>query len=267
MFGRVNRGRPVPVFTDAMSYDPSDSSLRRIGLWPSKQETVKLASAVPKLEHLAQAALPTRWGVFATHVFRWESSEPALGLSNEHVALVMGDVRGKSGVPVRVHSECITSEVFGSMKCDCKQQLEWAQAELAARGRGVILYLRQEGRGIGLANKIRAYALQEAGADTVEANELLHLPVDARQYDVAAEMLKALGVQSIELMTNNPAKEEQLIRLGVKVDRRVPAIVDANPFSAAYLEAKRKRMRHDLPRRLYPVGGGLSPNQGLPGKA
>ena len=235
-----------------MSYDRSNSqSRRRLGLWPSKSKVVQAAEMRPRLEHLAQAALPTQWGTFETHVFRWDSEEPTLGLSNEHVALVMGDVQGKSGVPVRVHSECMTSEVFGSMKCDCKQQLEWAQAELAARGCGVIVYLRQEGRGIGLANKIRAYALQEAGADTVEANELLHLPVDARQYDVAAEMLKALGVQSIELMTNNPAKEEQLVCLGVKVERRVPAVVAANPISAQYLEVKRKRMRHDLPRRLF----------------
>ena len=147
----------------------------------------------PRLEHLAQAPIPTKWGTFQTHVFRWDGSAAELGLSNEHIALVMGDVGGRSRVPVRVHSECLTSEVLGSMKCDCKQQLERAQAELAARGCGVILYLRQEGRGIGLANKIRAYALQAAGADTVEANELLHLPVDARQYDVAAEMLHALG--------------------------------------------------------------------------
>jgi GTP cyclohydrolase II len=207
----------------------------------------------PRLDHLAQAPIPTRWGTFQTHVFRWDGSTAELGLSNEHIALVMGSVRGRARVPVRVHSECLTSEVFGSMKCDCKQQLEWAQAELAARGYGVILYLRQEGRGIGLANKIKAYALQAAGADTVEANELLHLPVDARQYDVAAEMLRALGVDSIELMTNNPEKVDQLVRLGVKVERRLPAIVPANPFSAHYLEVKRRRMRHDLPSGIFTV--------------
>lgn len=206
-----------------------------------------------RLEHLAQAPIPTKWGMFQTHVFRWDDSAAELGLSNEHIALVMGEVRGTSRVPVRVHSECLTSEVFGSMKCDCKQQLERAQAELAARGCGVILYLRQEGRGIGLANKIRAYALQAAGADTVEANELLHLPVDARQYDVAAEMLRALGVESIELMTNNPEKVDQLVRLGVKVERRLPAVVPANPFSAHYLEVKRRRMRHDLPSGIFGV--------------
>jgi GTP cyclohydrolase II len=233
------------------------SSAASAGPSPSQEEPGPASTPHARLEHLAQAPIPTRWGVFQTHVFRWNSEDTEHGLSNEHVALVMGEVQGASGVPVRVHSECLTSEVFGSMKCDCKQQLEWAQAELAARGQGVILYLRQEGRGIGLANKIRAYALQAQGADTVEANELLHLPVDARQYDVAAEMLRALGVQSIQLMTNNPEKVEQLLRLGVRVEQRLPAIVDANPFSAPYLEVKRRRLRHDLPSGMLGIAKGV----------
>ncbi len=201
----------------------------------------------PRLEALAEAPLPTRFGVFQLHVFRWDDPQAHPGLSNEHLALVMGDLKGQRGVPVRVHSECLTSEVFGSLKCDCKEQLERAQAEIARRGMGAILYLRQEGRGIGLANKIRAYALQAMGADTVEANELLHLPVDARQYDVAADMLRALGVESIELMTNNPEKIDQLRQLGVVVDKRIPVLVAANPFSAPYLEVKRRRLHHELP--------------------
>lgn len=183
-----------------------------------------------------------------------------LGLSNEHLALVMGDVRGKRHVPVRVHSECLTSEVFGSLKCDCKEQLERAQAEVARRGIGVILYLRQEGRGIGLANKIRAYALQALGADTIEANELLHLPVDARQYDVAAAMLRELGIESVELMTNNPTKIEQLQNLGIQVERRIPVLVAANPFSASYLEVKRRRMRHELPNTTSSTSNGGNDN-------
>src|SRR5690606_18720550 len=192
--------------------------------------------------------LPTRHGLFQMHVFRWEDPDSRrLGLSNEHLALVFGNVRGQRSVPVRVHSECLTSEVFGSLKCDCKEQLENAQAEIARRGIGVILYLRQEGRGIGLANKIRAYALQALGADTIEANELLHLPVDARQYDVAAAMIESLGIGSIELMTNNPEKIESLQELGIRVERRLPMLVAANPFSASYLEVKRRRMRHQLP--------------------
>ncbi len=221
--------------------------------------------ARPSLEHLAQAPVPTKHGLFEMHVFRWDDGVGRFGLSNEHLALVVGDVRGKRRVPVRVHSECMTSEVFSSLKCDCREQLERAQAEVAKRGLGVILYLRQEGRGIGLANKIRAYALQAAGADTIEANELLHLPVDARQYDVAAEMLRALGVESIELMTNNPEKVAQLKRLGVEVEGRIPTVVAANPFSAAYLEVKRRRMQHDLPSSPYttlgmddPVGSGTA---------
>lgn len=212
----------------------------------------------PKLEHSAHAPLPTKHGSFELHVYRSDEPASPVGLSNEHLALVMGDVR-RRGVPVRVHSECLTSEVFGSLKCDCKGQLERAMAEIARRGAGVVLYLRQEGRGIGLANKIRAYALQALGADTIEANELLHLPVDARQYDVAAKMLEALGVQSIELMTNNPEKVSALERLGIVVERRIPTLVAANPFSASYLEVKRRRMQHELPSGVFhqkPIGGG-----------
>ncbi|MDX2054484.1 MAG: GTP cyclohydrolase II [Polyangiaceae bacterium] len=200
-----------------------------------------------KLEPLANAALPTKHGVFQLHVYRWDDPRAHGDLSNEHLALVMGDITGREDVPVRVHSECLTSEVFGSLKCDCREQLERAQAEIARLGFGVILYLRQEGRGIGLANKVRAYALQAQGADTIEANQLLHLPVDARTYDVAAAMLRSLGVRSIELLTNNPEKVRSLLALGVKVSKRLPLQISANPHSAHYLEIKRLKMRHELP--------------------
>ncbi|MCC6645295.1 MAG: GTP cyclohydrolase II [Polyangiaceae bacterium] len=203
----------------------------------------------PRLGVAAQATLPTRFGDFHAVVFHWEDDAArAVGLSSEPVALVLGEVRGARGVPVRVHSECITSEVFGSLKCDCKQQLEAAQAEIARRGAGVILYLRQEGRGIGLANKIRAYALQEAGADTVDANRMLGLADDARSYEVVPPMLAELGVLSVRLMTNNPSKVEALRALGVAVDCRIPALVAVESAAAAgYLDVKRTRMRHLLP--------------------
>ena len=200
-----------------------------------------------RIEQLAVAPLPTRHGMFQVRVFRWEDPSVHPSLSREHCALVMGDVRGRRNVPVRVHSECLTGEVFSSLKCDCREQFDHAQAAIAEHGYGVLLYLRQEGRGIGLANKVRAYALQAMGADTVEANELLHLPVDARTYDVAAAMLRELGIESVELMTNNPAKVDQLRKLGVTVAARLPVLIPANPFSASYLEVKRRRMAHELP--------------------
>jgi GTP cyclohydrolase II len=201
----------------------------------------------PRLEILAQAPVPTHLGLFEMIVFRFGEQGAVNGLSPDHVALVMGDVRGRSSVLVRVHSECLTSEVFGSLKCDCRGQLEAAQGEIARRGQGVVVYLRQEGRGIGLSNKIRAYDLQSRGHDTVDANRLLGLPDDARDYEPAAAMLEHLGVASIELMTNNPLKVQALRQLGTKVETRAPSVVGANPFSRPYLEAKRVRMGHSLP--------------------
>jgi GTP cyclohydrolase II len=212
-------------------------------------------------EWVAKATLPTRHGNFETHVFRGAASRRSAdeadgraagdhALSPEHVALVFGDVgelRGRSDLLVRVHSECMTSEVFGSLKCDCKEQLEAAMAAVARAGSGAILYLRQEGRGIGLTNKIRAYALQSHGHDTVDANRLLGLPDDARSYEVARDMLAHFGVSGVRLLTNNPAKVSALRKLGVQVVGRVPIVVAANQHSSRYLEAKRLRMEHDLP--------------------
>jgi GTP cyclohydrolase II len=199
-------------------------------------------------ECLAEAKIPTRHGEFETHVFRSTASVPPRGeaLSQEHVALVRGDVRGRD-VLVRIHSECITSEVFGSLKCDCKEQLDAALAAIGRAGLGAVLYLRQEGRGIGLTNKIRAYALQAHGHDTVDANRMLGLPDDARRYDVARDILQHLGITGVRLLTNNPAKVRALAHLGVPVVGRVPIVVPPNQHSAGYLEAKRLRMDHDLP--------------------
>lgn len=196
----------------------------------------------PHLIWQAKTTLPTRHGSFQMHVFREGEGES----SKEHVAMVVGDVRGHN-VPVRVHSECMTSEVFGSLKCDCREQLEHAMAEISQRGRGAVLYLRQEGRGIGLTNKVRAYELQAQGHDTVDANRLLGLPDDARTYEAAREMLDYLGVSSIDLLTNNPEKVNKLRALGVDVRSRVPVIVPPTSHSRGYLETKRVRMDHVLP--------------------
>jgi GTP cyclohydrolase II len=201
-------------------------------------------------EFLAKASIPTKHGNFETHVFRRAQpvhDDGSHSLPLEDVALVFGDVRGREDTLVRVHSECITSEVFGSLKCDCKEQFDAAMAAVAHAGAGAVLYLRQEGRGIGLANKIRAYALQSRGHDTVDANRMLGLPDDARRYDVARDMLEHLGIASVTLMTNNPAKVDGLRALGVRVSGRVPVIVPPTAHSARYLEAKRLRMEHDLP--------------------
>jgi GTP cyclohydrolase II len=207
-----------------------------------------------RTEWLAEATLPTRHGDFVTHVFRSAATADPDALPHEHVALVFGEVRGDSDVLVRVHSECMTSEVFGSLKCDCKEQLDAAMAAMSHARSGAILYLRQEGRGIGLANKIRAYALQSHGHDTVDANRMLGLPDDARRYDVARDMLEHLGIVSVRLMTNNPAKVASLRNLGVKVVGRVPIVVPPSAHSARYLEAKRLRMHHDLPVPLRAIG-------------
>jgi GTP cyclohydrolase II len=189
------------------------------------------------LELYAEAPLPTHRGLFRTVVFR----EKRTGF--EHVAMVMGDVAGDA-VLVRVHSECLTSEVLGSLKCDCRAQLDRALDAIAARGRGVLLYLRQEGRGIGLGNKIRAYALQARGHDTYEANRLLGFDDDLRRYDVAAEMLRHLKVRSVQLITNNPLKLDGLAQAGVKVRRRVALPSPSNPHSEDYLRVKRERTGH-----------------------
>lgn len=211
---------------------------------------VPIAAIRPQLEIRAQAPVPTRHGVFQMLVFHWGAANTENGLSPDHVALVMGDVRDKPNVTLRVHSECLTSEVFGSLKCDCREQLEAAQAEIGRRGLGVVIYLRQEGRGIGLANKIRAYQLQSRGHDTVDANRMLGLPDDARGYEPAAAMIEHLGIESIRLLTNNPDKMDALSTLGVRIASRVPTLIAANPFSAPYLETKRLRMGHALPTLL-----------------
>ena len=199
----------------------------------------------PVTRRLAGANLPTRYGAF--EVFVYDTPE-----CKEHVALTLGVIDDGEPVMVRVHSECLTGDVFGSSRCDCGEQLADSLRLLWEQGRGVLLYLRQEGRGIGLANKISAYALQERGFDTVEANLALGLPEDARDYRVAAEMLLDLGVRRARLLTNNPAKVEGLGRHGVEVVERVPLRISPNPSNVGYLRTKREKMGH-----LFPVAATL----------
>lgn len=182
--------------------------------------------------------LPTRHGEFTIHAFAEQET------GKEHIALVMGDVADGEPVLMRVHSECLTGDGFGSLRCDCGPQLEAAMQKVAAAGRGVILYLRQEGRGIGLLNKIRAYHLQDLGADTVEANEQLGFAPDLREYSMCEAMLAHLGVKSVRLMTNNPLKVAALEAHGIIVQERVPLMTGRNPHNAHYLDTKQDKMGH-----------------------
>lgn len=185
----------------------------------------------------SEATLPTIRGKLRCLVYRVHDG-------SEHVALVHGDVAGQEDVLCRIHSECITGEVFGSLKCDCKAQLDVALDQIAQHKNGILLYLRQEGRGIGLGNKIRAYALQEQGLDTVDANRALGFPDDAREYEAAVDILKHLQVKSVSLMTNNPQKVEGLQSAGIPVSGRVALELNVSPEAKNYIAVKRKRMGH-----------------------
>ena len=192
-------------------------------------------------EARAMARLPTRGGEFVCLSHRDETG-------TTHVVLVTGEVRGGDDVLVRVHSECLTGDVFGSVRCDCGPQLDEALRLVQAEGRGVIVYLRgHEGRGIGIEQKLRAYGLQDQGLDTVDANLHLGLPVDDRDYATAAQALGDLGVRSVRLLTNNPDKVDSLERAGITVTTRVPLLVPVHPEAERYLATKRERMGHDLP--------------------
>jgi GTP cyclohydrolase II len=186
----------------------------------------------------AVADLPTRFGRFQIVAF----SNNRDGM--DHVAMVHGDVMGGEDIPTRLHSECLTGDVMGSLRCDCRDQLETALEDLGSRDRGLLLYLRQEGRGIGLVNKVRAYALQDSGLDTVEANRALGFRDDERDYAVAAHMLKSLNVGSVELMTNNPDKIRQLTQHGIRVAGRIPHVMPPNEHNRFNLETKAARSGH-----------------------
>ncbi len=192
------------------------------------------------VEHFATANLPTKFGHFKIVAFKNNRD------GKDHVAIVKGDVVGQTGVLCRIHSECLTGDVFGSLKCDCGPQLEYALAQLEEAGLGIILYMRQEGRGIGLANKVKAYSLQDGGMDTVEANLHLGFDDDMRDYSIASEMLRIVGPESIMLMTNNPNKVEGLRRSGIPIDERVPIKIPPNTFNQHYLATKKKKSGHLL---------------------
>lgn len=191
----------------------------------------------PRLTYVASCKLPTPWGEFTMHGF-----EEAGG--REHVMLTLGEVGGGEPLLVRLHSECLTGDALFSLRCDCGFQLEAALSAIADAGRGALLYLRQEGRGIGLINKIRAYRLQDAGADTVEANEQLGFPADMRDFAIAHDMLAALGVSRVRVMTNNPEKIDTLRAVGIDVVERVPLQVGRNPHNDRYLGTKAEKLGH-----------------------
>jgi GTP cyclohydrolase II/3,4-dihydroxy 2-butanone 4-phosphate synthase/GTP cyclohydrolase II len=196
-----------------------------------------------KLTRYADAEIPTAHGPLRVFVYR-DSEAPNAGPAEEHVAIVAGDVKDASNVLTRVHSECWTAEVLGSLKCDCREQLDAAIDRIAAEGKGVVVYLRQEGRGIGLGNKVRAYALQNSGADTVEANLALGFEADERRYDLAAAILQDLGVRSVRLLTNNPTKVRELRTHGVTISERIAHWVGENQYNSDYLAVKRRKMGH-----------------------
>lgn len=192
------------------------------------------------VRYIAKAEFPTLFGNFSLVGF--EDKET----NDELTAVVRGNVSGMTDCPVRVHSECHTGDIFGSLRCDCREQLEESLRYLGLRDYGALIYLRQEGRGIGLLNKIRAYELQDDGLDTVAANEKLGFPADARDYRIAARIIELLGIRSVRILTNNPAKIVGLQEEGIKVTGRVPVKVAANKINERYLATKRSRLKHLL---------------------
>jgi GTP cyclohydrolase II len=198
----------------------------------------KTKSSSAKL--IAGAALPTRYGRFTIYGFKGR------GPLDEAIALVRGKLDGKTAPLVRVHSQCLTGDVLGSLRCDCRAQLELSLKKIGHAGSGILLYLPQEGRGIGLMNKLRAYQLQDGGMDTVEANETLGFAADARDYDFSAQILKKLGAKKIRLLSNNPEKVRQLESSGIRVVQRVPCQPRISKISRAYLQTKKSKMGHIL---------------------
>lgn len=241
--------RPVGVICEIMSDDGTMARLPELRRFAKRhglricsiEQLIQFRRASDRLvERVETIRMPTDYGEFNLHLYRSKID----GL--HHLALVKGEVKGQKGVLVRVHSECLTGDVFGSRRCDCGPQLHAAMQRIEEAGRGVILYMRQEGRGIGLPAKLRAYRLQEQGLDTVDANLKLGFPMDLRDYGVGAQMLCDLGLKTIRLLTNNPKKVVGLQGYGLEIVEQLPIRVNPNPHNANYLKTKRERMGHLL---------------------
>ncbi|XP_009624585.1 bifunctional riboflavin biosynthesis protein RIBA 1, chloroplastic [Nicotiana tomentosiformis] len=239
---------PVGVICEIVDEDGSMARLPKLRQF-AKEHNLKIISVADLIryrrkrdqlvEHASAARLPTMWGPFTAHCFK------SIIDGIEHIAMVKGDIGDGQDILVRVHSECLTGDIFGSARCDCGNQLALAMQQIEAAGRGVLVYLRgHEGRGIGLGHKLRAYNLQDAGRDTVEANEELGLPVDSREYGIGAQMLRDLGVRTMKLMTNNPAKYRGLKGYGLAISGRVPLLCPITKENKKYLETKRAKMGH-----------------------
>lgn len=241
--------RPVGVICEIMNDDGTMARLPELRRF-ARRHRLRICTIEALIEHrrsretlvekVEAIRLPTGFGLFQLHLYR---SKPD---GVEHVALVKGDVRGRRDILVRVHSECLTGDVFGSRRCDCGPQLQTAMRMIEQEGEGVILYMRQEGRGIGLAPKIKAYKLQEAGYDTVEANYKLGYDMDLRDYGVGAQILSDLGLKTIRLLTNNPRKVVGLQGHGLEITAQLPVRIKANPHNRRYLRTKRDKMGHLL---------------------
>jgi len=240
---------PAGVICEIMNEDGTMARLPQLGVISGKFgiKIVTVADLIAyrrrheRLVHrVAEAKLPTRYGEFTAIAYK-SDIDP-----DEHIALVMGDISSEEAVLVRVHSECLTGDVFGSLRCDCGEQVALAMQTIAEEGRGVLLYMRQEGRGIGFHNKLRAYALQDEGLDTVEANLHLGFDPDLRDYGIGAQILADLGLHEIRMLTNNPKKVIGLEGYGLKVVETVPIVIPPNPYNIGYLETKRKKLGHML---------------------